>query len=37
MWVDDDHYQNTGEPDVFDEEDIYALADDLGAAGEGGE
>ncbi|MGM9856463.1 MAG: hypothetical protein ACI30Y_01495 [Candidatus Limisoma sp.] len=37
MWVDYDHYRNTGEPDVFDEEDIDALADDLGAAREGGE
>ena len=37
MWVDYDHYRNTGEPDVFDEEDIDALADELGAAGAVGE
>ena len=29
MWVDYDHYQNTGEPDVFDEDDIDDFADDL--------
>ena len=27
MWVDYDHYQNTGEPDVFDEEDIDEVID----------
>ena len=29
MWVDYDHYQNTGEPDVFDEEDIDEIVDEL--------
>lgn len=29
MWVDYDHYQNTGEPDVFDEEDIDVIVDEL--------
>ena len=29
MWVDYDHYQNTGEPDVFDEEDIDDIVDEL--------
>lgn len=29
MWVDYDHYQNTGEPDVFDEEDIDDIIDEL--------
>lgn len=29
MWVDYDHYQNTGEPDVFDEEDIDGIVDEL--------
>ena len=29
MWVDYDHYQNTGEPDVFDEEDIDEIFDEL--------
>ena len=29
MWVDQDHYQNTGEPDVFDEEDIDEIVDEL--------
>ena len=28
-WVDYDHYQNTGEPDVFDEEDIDEIVDEL--------
>lgn len=27
MWVDYDHYQNTGDPDVFDEEDIDEVID----------
>ena len=29
MWVDYDHYQNTGEPDVFDKEDIDEIVDEL--------
>lgn len=29
MWVDYDHNQNTGEPDVFDEEDIDDIVDEL--------
>ena len=29
MWVGYDHYQNTGEPDVFDEEDIDDIIDEL--------
>ena len=29
MWVDYDHYQNTGKPDVFDEEDIDDIIDEL--------
>ena len=29
MWVDHDHYQNTGKPDVFDEEDIDEIVDVL--------
>ena len=29
MWVVYDHYQNTGEPDVFDEEDIDEVIDEL--------
>ena len=29
MWVDYDHYKNTGEPDVFDEEDIDEIVDEL--------
>ena len=29
MWVDYDHYQNTGEPDVFDAEDIDDIVDEL--------
>ena len=29
MWVDYDHYQNTGEPEVFDEEDIDEIVDEL--------
>ena len=29
MWVDYDHYQNTGNPDVFDEEDIDEIVDEL--------
>ena len=29
MWVDYDHHQNTGEPDVFDEEDIDDIVDEL--------
>ena len=29
MWVDYDHYKNTGEPDVFDEEDIDEVIDEL--------
>ena len=29
MWVDYDHYRNTGEPDVFDEEDIDDIVDEL--------
>ncbi|MGM9799735.1 MAG: hypothetical protein ACI30M_03505 [Muribaculaceae bacterium] len=29
LWVDYDHYQNTGEPDVFDEEDIDEIVDEL--------
>ena len=29
MWVDYDHYQNNGEPDVFDEEDIDDIVDEL--------
>ena len=29
MWVDYVHYQNTGEPDVFDEEDIDEIVDEL--------
>ena len=29
MWVDYDYYQNTGEPDVFDEEDIDEIVHEL--------
>ena len=29
MWVDYDQYRNTGEPDVFDEEDIDEIVDEL--------
>ena len=29
MWEDYNHYQNTGEPDVFDEEDIDEIVDEL--------
>ena len=29
MWVDYDLYQNTGESDVFDEEDIDDIVDEL--------
>lgn len=29
MWVDYDHYQNTGDPDVFDKEDIDEIVDEL--------
>lgn len=29
MWVDYDHYRNTGEPDVFDEGDIDDIIDEL--------
>lgn len=30
MWVDFDHYENTGAPDVFDEDDLGDNADDFG-------
>ena len=29
MWVDYNHFQNTSEPDVFDEEDIDEIVDEL--------
>ena len=29
MWVDYDHYQNTGDPDVFNEENIDEIVDEL--------
>ena len=29
MWVDYHHYKNTGDPDVFDEEDTECIVDEL--------